>query len=81
MSESQRLPKLIENDKIIRFKTEMNLIIEELLIENETDITDLTHLIYAAATVITETVTKPGKSVKSRRNESSWKIIHRQISN
>jgi hypothetical protein len=53
MSESQRLPKLIENDKIIRFKKEMNLIIEELLIENENDITDLTHFIYAAATVIT----------------------------
>jgi hypothetical protein len=36
--------------------------------ENETDITDLNHLIYAAATVITEKVTKPGKTVKSRRN-------------
>jgi hypothetical protein len=32
--------------------------------ENETDVTDLNHLIYAAATVIMEKVTKPGKTVK-----------------
>jgi hypothetical protein len=39
-------------------------------------------LIYAAATVITEKVTKHGKTVKSRRNKNSWKIrIQRQISN
>jgi hypothetical protein len=44
----------------------MNGIIEELLRENETDITDLNHLMYAAATVIMEKVTKPGKMVKSR---------------
>jgi hypothetical protein len=42
----------------------MNGIIEELLKENETDITDIKHLIYPAATVITEKVTKPGKKVK-----------------
>jgi hypothetical protein len=60
----------------------MNGIIEELLKENEIEITDINHLIYAAATVITEEVTKPGKTVKSRRNKNSWKIrIHRQISN
>jgi hypothetical protein len=60
----------------------MNGIIEELLKENETDITDINHLIYAAATVITEKVTKPGKTVKSRRNKNSCKIrIQRQISN
>jgi hypothetical protein len=39
-------------------------------------------LIYAAPTVITEKVTKPGKSIKSRRNKNSWKSrIQRQISN
>jgi hypothetical protein len=82
MSERQRLPKLVENNKIIRLKKEMNGIIEELMKENETDITDLNHLIYAAATVIMEKVTKPGKTVKSRRNKNSWKIrIKRQISN
>jgi hypothetical protein len=52
----------------------MTGIIEELLKEYETDITDLNHSIYAAATVITEEVTKPGKTVKSRRNKNSWKI-------
>jgi hypothetical protein len=31
----------------------MNGIIEELLKENETDITDINHLIYVATTVIT----------------------------
>jgi hypothetical protein len=73
---------LIENNKIIRLKKEMNGIIEELLKENETVITDLNHLVYAAATVITEKVTKPGKAVKSRRNKNSWKIrIQRQINN
>jgi hypothetical protein len=60
----------------------MNGIIEELLKENEIEITDTNHLIYAAATVITEKVTKPGKMVKSRRNKNSWKIrIQTQISN
>jgi hypothetical protein len=39
-------------------------------------------LIYAAATVITEQVTKLGKSRKSSRNKNFWKIrIQRQISN
>jgi hypothetical protein len=82
MTERQRLPKLVENNKIIRLTKEMNGIIEELLKENETDILDLNHLIYAAATVIMEKVTKPGKTVKSRRNENSWKVrIQSQISN
>jgi hypothetical protein len=66
MSERQRLPKLVENNQIIWLKKVMNGITEELLKENETDITDLNHLIYAAATVIMEKVTKPGKTVKSR---------------
>jgi hypothetical protein len=50
--------------------------------ENEIEITDINHLIYAAATVITEKVTKLGKTIKSRRNKNFWKIrIQRQISN
>jgi hypothetical protein len=82
MSERQRLPNLIENNKIIRLKKEINGIIEEILKENETDITDLNRLIYAAETVITEKVIKPGKTVKSRQNKNSWKIrIQKQISN
>jgi hypothetical protein len=34
MSERQRLPKLVENNKIMRLKKEMNGLIEELLKEN-----------------------------------------------
>jgi hypothetical protein len=68
MSKRQRLPKLTESNKIIWLKKEMNGTTEEHLKENETDITDLNHLTYAAATVITEKVTKPGKTVNSRQN-------------
>jgi hypothetical protein len=82
MSERQRLPKLIENNKLIHLKKEINGIIDELLKEDETDITDINHLIYAAATVITKRITKPGKKVRDRRNKVSWKIrVQRQISN
>jgi hypothetical protein len=82
MSERQRLPKLIEDNKLIHLKKEINGKIKKLLKENETDITDINHLMYAAATVITERITKPGKKVKNRSNKDSWKIrIQRQISN
>jgi hypothetical protein len=60
----------------------MNGILAEILEQNEINITDINHLIYAAATVITERITKPGKMVKSRRNKDSWQIrIQKQISN
>jgi hypothetical protein len=74
MSERQRLPKLVENRKIIWLKKEINSLIQELLKENEIEITDINHLIYAAARVITEKVIKLGKTVKSRRNKNFWKI-------
>jgi chorismate mutase len=74
MSERQRLPKLVENNKVVSIKKEMNGIIEEILKENETDITDLNHLIFAAASVIMEEVTKPGKAVKSRRNKTPGRL-------
>jgi hypothetical protein len=35
--------------------------------------TDINHFIYAATIVITETIIKPGKTVKNRRNKDSWK--------
>jgi hypothetical protein len=67
---------------MIWLKKKINRLIEELLKENEIEITDPNHLIYAAATVITEKVTKLGKTVKSRKNKNFWKIrIQRQISN
>jgi hypothetical protein len=77
MSERHRLPKLVENNKIIWIKTEMNGMIEELLKENETGITDINHLIYAAATVSMEKVTKPGKTVKIRRNKTLGRLEYR----
>jgi hypothetical protein len=76
------LPKLTENNKLIHLKKGINGIIQELLKEHETDITDTNHLIYAAARVITERITKSSKKVKNRRNKDSWKIrIQGQISN
>jgi hypothetical protein len=83
ISERQRLRKLIENNKLIHLKKEINGIIEELLKEDETDITDINLLIYAAATVVTERITKSGKTVKKKKkNKDSWKMrIQRQISN
>jgi hypothetical protein len=61
MSERQRLPKLIEKNKLTHIKKEINGIIEEVLKEDETDMTDINHLIYAAAAVFTERITKPGE--------------------
>jgi hypothetical protein len=43
--------------------------------ENETGIAVINHFFYAAATDITETISKPGKIVKNVRNKDSWKII------
>jgi hypothetical protein len=71
MSERKRLPKLIENNKLVWLKKEMNGIIKVLLKENETNVMDIKHLIYVAGTVIIETATKHGKTVKSRRNKNS----------
>jgi len=51
----------------MHFKKDRKWIIEELLKENEID-----QLIHAAATVITETTTRPGKIVKNVRNKDSW---------
>jgi hypothetical protein len=61
----------------------VNGIIKELLKENESDITDINHFLYAAAIVITEIATKRGKTVKNGRNKKTLgKIrIQRQISN
>jgi hypothetical protein len=61
MSERQRLTKLIENCKLIHLKKNIKGITEEVFKEDEADITDINHLIYAAATVITERITKHGK--------------------
>ena len=46
------------------------------------DITDINNLIYAAVTIITQTLNEPGKRIKNRRNVKFWKIrMLKQISN
>lgn len=79
MSERQGQPKLREENKLVHHKKEVNGITEERLKENETDITDVNHLIYAAETVIAEIISKPGKTVKNIRNKDSLRI-QREIS-
>jgi hypothetical protein len=82
MSESGKLPKLKEESKLIKLKDKINGIIEELLEENESDVTEINNLIYAAATLVTEAVNQHSKRGKNRRNGNFWKIrIQRQISN
>jgi hypothetical protein len=82
MSERERLPKLKEDSKLIKLKDEINGIIEELLEENESDITEINNLINAAATLVTAALNQHSKRGKNRRDENFWKIrIQRQISN
>ena len=47
MSEREKLPKLKTNSKLIKLQEEINGVIEELLEEDEMDITDINNLIYA----------------------------------
>jgi len=54
MSEREMLPKRKENSKLIRLMEEINVIIEELLEEDESDITDTNYLIHATATIDTK---------------------------
>ena len=53
MSEREKMPKLKTNSKLIKLQEEINGLIEELLEEDEMDITDTKNLIYAAATLMT----------------------------
>ena len=53
MSEREKLPKLKTNSKLITLQEEINGVIEELLEEDEMNITDINNLIYAAATIMT----------------------------
>jgi hypothetical protein len=58
------------------------LVIEELLEEDEMDITDINNLIYAAATIMTQILNEPSKRSKNRRNVQFWKIrMQKQINN
>ena len=73
MCEREKLPKLTTNSKLIKLQEEINGVMEELLEEDEMDITDINNLIYAAATIITQTLHEPGKRIKNRRNVKFWK--------
>jgi hypothetical protein len=82
MSQREKLPKLKINSKLINLQEEINGVIEELLEEDEMDITDINNLIYAAATIMTQTLNEPSKGSKNRRNVQFWKIrMQKQISN
>ena len=50
--EREKLPKLKENVKLIKMTDEINGIIQELLEENESDITDVSNFVNAAASII-----------------------------
>ena len=63
MFEREKVPKLKTNSKLIKFQEEINGAIE-LLEEEEMDITDINNLIYAAATIITQTLNEPSKKTK-----------------
>ena len=81
MSERERLPELKENSKLIKLKEEIiGRINEELLEENESNITDINNLIFAAATIMTLTMNQHSKRSNNKRNEIFWKI-RRQLSN
>jgi hypothetical protein len=81
MCEREKLLKLTTNSKLIKLQEEINGVMEELLEEDEMDITDINNLIYAAATIITQTLNEPGKRIKNRRNVKFWKIrMQKQIS-
>jgi Skp family chaperone for outer membrane proteins len=61
MFEREKLTKPKTNSKLIKFQEEINGVIEELLEEEEMDITDISNLIYAAATIMTHILNEPGK--------------------
>jgi len=71
MFERGKQPKLKTNSKLIKFQEKINGVIDELLEEEEEeemDITNINNLIYAAATIITQTLNDPNKKNKIRRN-------------
>ena len=69
MSEREKLPKLITNSKLIKLQEEINGVIEELLEEDEMNITDINNLIYTAATIITQTLNEPSKKTEIEKRK------------
>jgi len=80
MSERKKLPKVKTNSKLIKLQEEINGVIEELLEEDEINITDINHLIHAADKIMTQTLNEPSKRNKNRRDVKFWKIrMQKQI--
>jgi hypothetical protein len=73
MSEREKLPKLKTNSKLIKLQEEINGVNEELLEEDEMNVTDINNLIYAAATIMTQTLNEPSKKAKIEEILSSGK--------
>ena len=81
MCEREKPPKLTTNSKLIKLQEEITGVMEELLEEHEMDITDINNLIYAGATITTQTLNEPGKRTKNRGIVKFWKIrMQKQIS-
>jgi len=57
---------------LIKLQEEINGVIEELLEEDEMNITDINNLIYAAATIMTQTLNEHNKRSKNRRCVKFW---------
>jgi hypothetical protein len=53
MSEREKLPNLKTNNKLIKLQEQINGVVE--LLEDEMVMTDINNLIYAAATIMTNT--------------------------
>jgi len=74
MSEREKLPKLKTHSKLIKLQEEINGVIEELLEEDEMNITYINNLIYAAVTIMTQTLNETSKRSKNKRDVNFWKI-------
>ena len=81
MCEREKLPKLTTNSKFKKLQEEINGVMEEPLEEDAIGITNIKNLIYAAATIITQTLNEPVKRITNRRNVKFWKIrMQKQMS-
>jgi len=59
---------------LTKLQEEINGVIEELLEEDELNITDINNLIYVAATIMTQKLNEPSKRSKNRGDVKFWKI-------
>jgi len=73
MSEREKLTKVKRNSKLIKLQEEINGVIEEVLEEDEINITDINHLIYPAATFMIQALNEPSKEAKIEEMLSSGK--------